>query len=145
MVGKNIPNFSLIVFLILILIISFISYHFLSDILGLQELFAIYVLIIGTSSTCVTIIIIGGITEIIKDREINWLKKRFKKKPKIFEMFFFMGLFWATAFLTISYSVDAEDVSKLMDFVNNFGMSIFFYGFAFACGWLHYIKRYDVD
>lgn len=146
---KHKKNFRRIYFLeiflfIPILILGIISWFF-GKVIGLEGQILLYIAFFYLASWWITIIIIEFILIIIKNRKTNIHQKKFKKKPKIFEYVFFLGLFWATALITDAYSQEITSGLSLFKFLNTFGAAVFCFGIASACGWYHYIERLDDD
>ena len=78
-----------------------------------------------------------------KDNLIKFIKpKDSNKTPKIFEFGFFFFLFIATlvaCFAAAGYYI--SDVGS--EVLRNLWYFTMFYGFAFSCGYYHYIRRLD--
>ena len=107
--------------------------------------FYLYIVFFYLASWFFTVIPIELILVNISEKTKTKIRRRFKKKPKVFEYAFFLGLFWATAMMTMAYSQEIGSGLDFFKFLNTFGFSIFFYGFASACGWYHYVERLDDD
>jgi len=130
-------------FILLIPIIIIGILTFFANYIEFDRLKYIYIAFFFFASWFFTVIPIELIlTNISEERKIKF-RKRFKKKPKVFEYAFFLGLFWATALMTEAYSRNIETGLDLFKFFNTFGFATFCYGFASACGWYHYIERLD--
>lgn len=127
-----------------ILILGFISW-FWKDSLELNQQVMLYIALFYLASWWITVIIIEIILMFLRQKKLIKLKNRFKKKPKIFEYAFFLGLFWATALMTGAYSQEISSGLDFFRFLNTFGAAIFCYGFSSACGWYHYIERLDEE
>jgi len=124
-------------------IVSFFVVYFFGENIGTQGQIYLYIALFYFASWFMTVILIELIRASITEEAIIKLKKRVKRKPKIYEYIFFLGLFWATAILTDAYSHNITTGLDLLNFLNIFGFSIFIYGIASACGWYHYIERFD--
>lgn len=142
---KNGHIIKLEIILLIPIIITGLLTFLLKD-TGLKYLFYIYIIFFFFASWFFTIIFTELIIEYLKNEgRIKKLKHKFPKKPRIFEYLFFLGLFWATALITVAYSYEINTGLDLFQFINTFGASIFVYGFSSACGWYHYIERIDED
>ena len=131
-----------VIFIIPIIIVGIVFFLF-KDFIGIRGQIYLYIIFFYFFSWYVTVITVEFILKYLRSRDLTRLKKRFKKKPKVFEYVFFLCLFWATAMITEAYSKDIKSGLDLWNFINNYGMALFTYGVASACGWYHYIERLD--
>lgn len=81
------------------------------------------------------------IIEIFRKRLAAWLNK-FKKTPKIFEFGFFVFLFVATYFVTFAAAY-LGNPQKLFSFIQSHWLWVSAFGFAFVCGFYHFVERLD--
>jgi hypothetical protein len=131
----SITILAILIFLVLIL-------QFIPSI-GFQNVIIIYEVILILGSSSLTIIIVRGI-----QKKYTWdtLMKRFKlkKKPKIFEFAFLLGIFFSTFILAIAYGEsNRTTIEGITNFFQFYGLSLIFYGISIACGYFHYIERID--
>ena len=114
----------------------------------------IFLLIRNRISTEILLIFIGFLSGIFfivivetllpyEDSLIKYIKPTGSKKtPRIFEFGFFFFLFLATifaGFAAAGYYISDVGFQVLL----NFWYFTVFYGFAFSCGYYHYIRRLD--
>jgi hypothetical protein len=131
------PLIIIVILIILLLIIQFVPS------IGVQNIIIIDQVIIVLGSISGTIIIVRGI-----QRKYTWevlMKKfRLKKKPKVFEYVFFVGIFISTIILSIAYGEsNRTTIQGFINFLQIYGIFLVFYGISIAFGYFHYIERLD--
>lgn len=133
-------EYSIIIIVILVILLCILQFF---QSIGVQNIIIIYEVIIVLGSTSSTIIAIRGIQRIS-----TWenLMKRFrlKKKPKVFEYVFFVGIFISTVMLSMAYGEgNRTTIQGLINFLQFYGVFLIFYGVSIAFGYFHYIERLD--
>lgn len=116
----------------------------------------IYMLVQGNLSITNRLAVVGVLSAIFLmilvessihyKEKLTWFTRRINldRRPKVFEFGFFFFLFAATlaaGFAAAGYYIPGVGLDV---FYNSWYFSIF-YGFAFTCGYYHYIRRIDDD
>lgn len=141
---ESFKKFKSLYFLEIVLFIPIVIIGLISYFLGPVPIqIYLYIALFYFASWWMTSVITELILLLLKGKSFPKFKQKYPKTPKVFEYAFFLGLFWATAILTDAYSRPHNSGIDFFNFLNNFGVATFFYGFASACGWYHYIERLD--